>query len=293
MNPSRDDTSRSVEQGFLKGTIGAGSKAIFVNRFLKLFISGLIAISAVLFVLFFLELKNPDTSRTCTYKVVNTFPHDREAFTQGLAFEDGVLYEGTGRNGRSELRKIELETGSVLQTRKLPDEFFGEGITVYGDNIIQLTYLSKIGFVYKKDTFELLREFNYPTAGWGITNDGKHLIMSDGTLKLYFLDPKTFEQVRQIEVYDRGVSVWGLNELEYVEGQIYANVWPTERIARIAPETGRVLGWIDMKGLLTQQDYNRQIDVLNGIAYDKENDRLFVTGKFWPKLFEIKLIPAK
>ena len=247
----------------------------------------------MLFVLFFLDSKNPDTSRTCTYKVVNTFPHDREAFTQGLAFEDGVLYEGTGRNGRSELRKIELETGSVLQTRKLPDEFFGEGITVYGDNIIQLTYLSKIGFVYKKDTFELLREFNYPTAGWGITNDGKHLIMSDGTLKLYFLDPKTFEQVRQIEVYDRGISVWWLNELEYVEGQIYANVWPTERIARISPETGRVLGWIDMKGLLTQQDYNRQIDVLNGIAYDKKNGRLFVTGKFWPKLFEIKLVPAK
>ncbi len=264
-----------------------------MNRFLKLFISGLIAIAAVLLVLFFLDLKNPDTSRTCTYKVVNTFPHDREAFTQGLAFEDGVLYEGTGRNGRSELRKIELETGNVLQTHKLPDEFFGEGITVYGDNIIQLTYLSKIGFVYKKDTFELLREFNYPTAGWGITNDGKHLIMSDGTLKLYFLDPKTFEQVRQIEVYDHGISVWWLNELEYVEGQIYANVWPTGRIARISPETGRVLGWIDMKGLLTQQDYNRKIDVLNGIAYDKKNGRLFVTGKFWPKLFEIKLVPAK
>ena len=264
-----------------------------MNRFLKLFIPGFIAISAVLVVLFYLVSKNPDTARTCTYKVVNTFPHDREAFTQGLAFEDGVLYEGTGRNGRSELRKIELETGNVLQTRKLPDEFFGEGITVYGDNIIQLTYLSKIGFVYKKDTFELLREFNYPTAGWGITNDGKHLIMSDGTLKLYFLDPKTFEQVRQIEVYDRGISVWWLNELEYVEGQIYANVWPTERIARISPETGRVLGWIDMKGLLTQQDYNRPVDVLNGIAYDKENGRLFVTGKFWPKLFEIKLVPAK
>jgi len=264
-----------------------------VNRFLKLFISGLIAISAVLFVLFCLDSKNPYTSRTCTYKIINIFPHDREAFTQGLAFENGVLYEGTGRYGYSALRKIELETGNVLQTRKLPDEFFGEGITVYGDNIIQLTFLSKIGFVYKKDTFELLREFNYPTAGWGITNDGKHLIMSDGTLKLYFLDIETFEQVRQIEVYDRGVSVWGLNELEYVEGQIYANVWPTERIARIAPETGRVLGWIDMKGLLTQQDYSRPVDVLNGIAYDKKNDRLFVTGKFWPELFEIKLIPAK
>ncbi len=264
-----------------------------MNRFLKLFIPGLIAISAVLFVLFYLVSKIPDTSRTCTYKVINTFPHDRNAFTQGLAFENGVLYEGTGRYGHSALHKIELETGNVLQTRKLPDEFFGEGITVYGDNIIQLTFLSKIGFVYSKDTFELLREFNYPTAGWGITNDGKHLIMSDGTRKLYFLDPKTFEQVRQIEVYDRGVSVWGLNELEYVEGQIYANVWPTERIARIAPETGRVLGWIDMKGLLTQQDYSRQVDVLNGIAYDKESRRLFVTGKLWPKLFEIKLIPTK
>jgi len=244
-------------------------------------------------VLLCLHSKKQDISSVYTYEIINTFPHDRESFTQGLAFENGVLYEGTGRYGRSELRKVELETGNVLQTRKLPDEFFGEGITVYGDNIIQLTYLSKIGFVYKKDTFELLREFNYPTAGWGITNDGKHLIMSDGTLKLFFLDTETFEQIRHIEVYDRGISVWGLNELEYVEGQIYANVWPTERIARIAPETGRVLGWIDMKGLLTQQDYSRPVDVLNGIAYDKENARLFVTGKYWPKLFEINLIPAK
>jgi glutamine cyclotransferase len=266
---------------------------VFVNRFLKLLVPGFIAILAVVFVLFFLDSKSPDMPRTCTYKVINTFPHDREAFTQGLVFEDGVLYEGTGLLGRSTLRKVELKTGKVLQTHKLPDEFFGEGITIYGSKIIQLTFLSNIGFVYDKDTFELVGEFNYPTQGWGITHDGSHLIMSDGTPILYFLDPETFEQVSRIRVYDRDVPVWGLNELEYVQGQIYANIWPTERIARIAPETGKVLGWIDMKGLLARRDYTGHEDVLNGIAYDKEKDRLLVTGKFWPKLFEIKLIPAK
>ena len=264
-----------------------------MNRFLKLLFPGFIAISAVVFILFALDSKSPDISRTYTYKVINTFPHDRKAFTQGLVFEDGVLYEGTGLPGRSTLRKVELETGNVLQTRKLSDEFFGEGITIYESNIIQLTFLSNIGFVYNKHTFELVREFNYPTQGWGITHNGSHLIMSDGTPILYFLDPATFERVSRITVYDRDVLVWRLNELEYVEGQIYANVWPTERIARIEPETGKVLGWIDMKGLVARQDYTEYEDVLNGIAYDKENDRLFVTGKFWPKLFEIKLIPAK
>jgi glutamine cyclotransferase len=264
-----------------------------VNRFLKLFIPGLIVISVVFFVLFGLDTKSLDTSKTYTYQIINSYPHDREAFTQGLVYENGVLYEGTGRNGYSELRKVELQTGKVLQTYELSEEFFGEGITVFGDKIIQLTYLSNVGFVYQKETFELLREFSYPTAGWGITNDGKNLIMSDGTQKLYFLDTETFQQVHHIEVYDRGVSVWGLNELEYIEGKIYANVWPTERIVRISPKTGQVLDWIDLRGLLTKQDNVMQVDVLNGIAYDKEKGRLFVTGKFWPKLFEIKLIPAK
>jgi glutamine cyclotransferase len=234
-----------------------------------------------------------DSSSNYTYEIINSYPHDREAFTQGLVYEDGVLYEGTGRNGYSELRKVELQTGKVLQKYELSEEFFGEGVTVYGNKIIQLTYLSNVGFVYQKETFELLQEFNYTTAGWGITNDGKHLIMSDGTQKLYFLDPETFQQVRHIEVQDRGVSVWRLNELEYVKGQIYANVWPSERIARISPKTGQVLGWIDLRGLLTQQENVMQVDVFNGIAYDKEKDRLFVTGKLWPKLFEVKLIPAK
>jgi len=264
-----------------------------VNRFLKLFIPGLIIILVVLLVLFCRDSKNPEVPTTYTYEIVNTFPHDRNAFTQGLVFEDGVLYEGTGLYGRSTLRKVELETGNVLQIHQLLTKFFGEGITIYGDNIIQLTYKENVGYVYNKETFELLHKFNYPTEGWGITHNGRHLIMSDGTPTLYFINPETFEQVSRIKVYDGNTPLWGLNELEYVEGQIYANIWPTERIAVIAPNTGRVTGWIDMKGLLTQQDYSRAVDVLNGIAYDKKNDRLFVTGKFWPKLFEIKLIPAK
>jgi glutamine cyclotransferase len=264
-----------------------------VNRFLKLLIPGLIVISVVVFILFSLDSKSLSTSRNYTYRIINSYPHDRQAFTQGLVYEDGVLYEGTGRNGYSELRRVELQSGKVLQKHELSEELFGEGITVYGDKIIQLTYLSNVGFVYEKETFELLREFSYPTAGWGLTNDGKHLIMSDGTQKLYFLDTETFQQLHHIEVYDRGVSVWGLNELEYIEGQIFANVWPTERIARISPKTGQVLGWIDLRGLLTQQDYIMGIDVLNGIAYDDEKGRLFVTGKHWPRLFEIELIPAK
>jgi len=227
------------------------------------------------------------------YKVINTFAHDRKSFTQGLVFENGILYEGTGLYGRSELRKIDLRTGNILQTRKLPAEFFGEGITIYGNSIIQLTFRSNVGFVYDKNSLELLQQFNYPTEGWGITHNGRHLIMSDGTPTLYFLDPETFEQVSLIRVYDSNVPVWGLNELEYVEGQIYANIWPTERIAIIALDTGRVTGWIDMEGLLARQNHTEYVDVLNGIAYDEENDRLFVTGKFWPKLFEIKLIPTK
>jgi glutamine cyclotransferase len=264
-----------------------------VKRSLRLFITGLIALLVTAIVLFFLSLRNPDTPARWTYKVVRTFPHDPKAFTQGLVFEDGFIYEGTGLNGRSELRKVELETGSVLQSCKLPDEFFGEGITIYGDHIIQLTFQSRVGFVYNKETFELLRQFNYPTEGWGLTNDERHLIMSDGTPMLYFLNPETFAQNRKIMVLDQDSPVWGLNELEYIDGQIYANVWPTERIVRIDPETGQVVGWIDAEGILAPEDHSEPVDVFNGIAYDPAGDRLFVTGKFYPKLFEIKLVPAK
>ena len=226
-----------------------------------------------------------------SYNVVNTYPHDRDAFTQGLVFEDGVLYEGTGLGRHSSLRRVDLETGEVQQIYELP-RFFGEGIAVYGDNIIQLTYEAHVGFVYDRDSFELLEEFNYSTQGWGITTDGERLIMSDGSATLYFWDPETFEEIGRVEVYDCDGPVKRLNELEYIHGEVYANVWQTDRIARIDPGTGQVVGWIDLSGLLTAEDRSVPVDVLNGIAYDEKNDRLFVTGKLWPKLFEIELVPA-
>jgi glutamine cyclotransferase len=232
--------------------------------------------------------KNTQTPANYTYQVVKTYPHDENAFTQGLVFEDGFLYEGTGLEGRSSLRKVELDTGKVLQIYRLPNEFFGEGITIFGNNIIQLTYRTNVGFVFDKGTFKQLRQFNYPTEGWGLTHNNKQLIMSDGSATLYFLDPETFKQTSSIIVRDNGVALQRLNELEYIDGKIYANIWQTNRIAIIDPDTGRVTGWLDLTGLLPQRDINA---VLNGIAYDRINRRLFVTGKFWPKLFEIKLIP--
>ncbi|RZN37730.1 MAG: glutaminyl-peptide cyclotransferase [Methanophagales archaeon ANME-1-THS] len=232
----------------------------------------------------------PVTTPIYTYKILNTYPHDQKAFTEGLVFEDGYVYEGTGIKGESTVRKVDLETGRVLKVHHLPTQFFGEGVTVWEDTLIQLTYQSRIGFVYNKESFILLRAFTYPTEGWGITHDGKHLIMSDGTSTLYFLNPETFEEVRRIEVRDAGrLLVPHLNELEYVQGEIYANVWLTNRIARISPETGRVVGWIDLEGLLSEEDRLQPVDVLNGIAYDAPHDRLYVTGKYWPKLFVIKL----
>ncbi|MFH1313839.1 MAG: glutaminyl-peptide cyclotransferase [Candidatus Eisenbacteria bacterium] len=228
-----------------------------------------------------------------TYKLVNTYPHDPDAFTQGLVFENGFLYEGTGIEGESTLRKVELETGAVLKMYELPDHLFGEGITIFGDRIVQLTYTSRVGFVYDKATFELLREFSYPTQGWGITHDGTHLIMSDGTSELHLLDPESLEEVSTIRVHAGGIPVEGLNELEYVRGEVFANVRPTQRIARISPSTGDVTGWIDLKWLQSAQDPKGKWGVLNGIAYDGQNDRLFVTGKHWPRIFEIDLIPLR
>jgi glutamine cyclotransferase len=224
------------------------------------------------------------------YRIVNTYPHDPRAFTQGLVFADGNLYEGTGLRGQSSLRQIDLETGNILRIRQLAAHFFGEGITIYGNRVIQLTWRAKAGFVYDIQTFHLLDTFNYPTEGWGITHDGSSLIMSDGTSTLYFLNPHTFQEIGRLEVHTRDGPVSRLNELEYVQGEIYANVWKTDRIARISPTTGEVVGWIDLEGLLKPEDRHRRIDVLNGIAYDVKNDRLFVTGKLWPKLFEIKLV---
>jgi len=225
------------------------------------------------------------------YEVVHVYPHDPGAFTEGLVYQDGVLYEGTGRVGHSSLRKVELETGKMLQKVDLAAPYYGEGIAIYGQNIVQLTWQQHVGFVYDKNSFALLREFDYPTEGWGITYDGERLIMSDGTSTLHFLDPETFKEIGSVQVFDDSGPVVNLNELEYVNGEIYANVWLTDRIAMIDPQTGRALGWIDLTGLLSAEDLSQPVNVLNGIAYDAEHDRLFVTGKLWPKLFEIKLVP--
>ena len=224
------------------------------------------------------------------YRIVNAYPHDPTAFTQGLVYENGYFFEGTGRRGESRLRKVVRETGEVIKEHQLPAQYFGEGITIWDDSIIQLTYQSRIGFVYDKETFQLRRTFSSATEGWGLTHNGRYLIMSDGTATLYFLDPETFEEVMQLEVRENDTPVTQLNELEFVKSMIYANVWPTDRIVIIAPESGQVVGWIDLTGLLSDTGYYRPVDVLNGIAYDESSDRLFVTGKLWPKLFEIELV---
>lgn len=223
------------------------------------------------------------------FEVVAVYPHDPGAFTQGLVYRDGVLYEGTGLYGRSTLRETRLETGEVVRSWGLPSQLFGEGITLFGDRLIQLTWRSGIGLVWDLENFTIVGTFVYPTEGWGITSDGHRLIMSDGTSTLRFLDPETFRATGAVEVLNEGAPLSNLNELEYVEGRIYANVWETDDIAVISPETGAVVGWLDLSGLLTE-DERRNADVLNGIAYDSENKRLLVTGKLWPKIFEIRVV---
>lgn len=245
--------------------------------------------SAVALVLLSINLAD-HTVLHYTYDVVKTYPHDQNAFTQGLAFEGEFLFEGTGLYGNSTLRRIELETGRILQYVALPSHFFGEGITVFDDKIIQLTWRSNRGFVYDKHSFDLLQEFTYPTEGWGITYNGSQLIMSDGTATLHFLDPESFEKTGEIEVRDSG-PVTNLNELEYIRGEIYANIWKEEKIVVVNPQTGQVKAWINLKGIQSLENHDPN-NVLNGIAYDVTEDRLFITGKMWPQLFEIKLTPS-
>lgn len=247
----------------------------------------------ILLPFFFAGLALSQIIPTYSYKVVKVYPHDIGAFTQGLVYSDGFLYEGTGQNGQTTLRKVDLKTGTVLQLHELPDEYFGEGITIFGDKIIQLTWQSNTGFYYDKESFLPIEQFHYSTEGWGITHDGERLIMSDGTAVLHFLNPQTFQEIATMEVADDKGPVKGLNELEYINGEIFANVWPSDRIARISPSTGKVVGWIDLRGILGYYEQQHRVDVLNGIAYDSEKNRLFVTGKYWPKLFEIELVPAK
>ncbi len=226
---------------------------------------------------------------TFTYRIVRVYPHDSNAFTQGLQYVDGVLYEGTGLNGRSSIRKVALDSGKVLQRRDVPAEHFGEGITVWKNDLIELTWQTHVAFVYDKNTFEPKKRFSYPGEGWGLTHDGTNLIMSDGTAELRVLDPVTFAEKRRIRVTAAGEPLRNLNELEVVRNEIFANVWQTDFIARIAPDTGKVTGYVDLRGLLTASE-RANADVLNGIAYDAARDRLFVTGKLWPKLFEIQVV---
>jgi glutaminyl-peptide cyclotransferase len=229
--------------------------------------------------------------REYTFAIVSVHPHDTTAFTQGLAYRDGFLYEGTGRNGQSSLRKVSLETGEVVQQVNLEPDLFGEGITTLNDKVIQLTWKSRVGFVYDLGSFHVLRRFSYSGEGWGLATDGRELFMSDGTSEIRVLDGETFQEKRRIKVHDGSTRVNQLNELEFVEGQIFANVWHSNRVARISPRTGDVVGWIDLTGLLSPVYRLEPEAVLNGIAYDSVGKRLFVTGKLWPRVLEIRLIP--
>ena len=239
-----------------------------------------------------LQPQQPPEIPTYSYRVVHSFPHDPDAYTQGLLYDNGFLYESTGQYGQSSLRKVELETGTVVQLHQLDDRFFAEGLALFGNRLLQLTWLANKGFAYRLDSFEQLAEFAYPTEGWGLTYDGELLVMSDGSATLYFRDPFTFAEVSRITVAAQGRPVSQLNELEWIAGEVFANIWQTDTIARIDPTTGQVAGWIDLTGLLSDADRRgSNAEVLNGIAYDSGGERLFVTGKQWPKLYQIELIP--
>ena len=233
------------------------------------------------------------TTPVDTYRVVNAYPHDPAAYTQGLIYRDGFLYESTGLNGRSSLRKVRLETGEVIQQHRVDQAHFAEGLAEWKGQLIQLTWQSNIAFVYDVSTLSPRQTLSYPGEGWGLAHDGKQFVLSDGTDQLRFLDSDTFREIRRVSVSDRRARVRDLNELEYVRGEVYANVWHTDRIARISPQTGAVIRWIDLRGLMSAGYRLDSEAVLNGIAYDAANNRLFVTGKLWPRLFEIQIVPAR
>lgn len=224
------------------------------------------------------------------FKVVHTYPHDKHAFTQGLFFDNGSLYESTGQETESSLREVDLATGRVLRQLNLDASLFGEGITLYNGKIFQVTWRNKIGFVYEKESFRQINKIYYPTEGWGLTTSGDMIIMSDGTNILYYFEPEMFTSVSRIEVYDNEKKVDNLNELEYINGEIWANIWTEDRIVRIDPTSGKVKAYIDLSGLFPQHERNPEAEVLNGIAYDQKANRIFVTGKRWSKLFEISII---
>jgi glutaminyl-peptide cyclotransferase len=262
-----------------------------MNRYLSF--SGVVLLMAACGLAQSPKAARPGSVPVYGYRVVNTYPHDTAAFTQGLEYRGGMLYEGTGLNGRSSLRRVELRTGKVVQQIPLEQKYFGEGITVLNRQIVELTWTSHVGFLYDQGTFTLLRTFDYPGEGWGLANDGEQIYMSDGTADIRIWDAQTFVEKRRITVHDDSGPVRMLNELEFVKGELYSNVWQTDRIARISPANGKVLGWIDLTGILSPGERVNSGAVLNGIAYDPLESRLFVTGKLWPKLFEIQIVEKK
>jgi len=259
----------------------------------------LVVLLCVVIIVVVLRINTPQTISSLpetmeplmTYQVLNVYPHDPSAFTQGLIYLDGFLYESTGLYGESSLRKVVLETGEVLQQVTLSSDCFAEGLTVWEETLIQLTWREGMGFVYDTSDFTLVSQFSYPMEGWGLTQDGERLIMSDGSSTLYFLVPETLQVVGTVTVTFEGEEIQQLNELEFVRGEVYANIWKTDDIIRLDPETGEVTGWIDLTGILPEDVQTETTDVLNGIAYDAAQDRLFITGKRWPCLYEIRLIP--
>ena len=236
------------------------------------------------------QFKREPKGAVSGFRVVAEYPHDATAFTQGLVFTDGRLYEGTGKKGESSLRRIELASGRIEQLVPLNSAYFGEGITILDGKLYQLTWQNRLGIVYDQQTFQQVSTFRYTGEGWGLTHDGKRLILSDGTSTLRFIDPKTFDVVKRIKVRAANGQIDKLNELEFRKGEILANVWYSDRIARISPETGEVLGWIDLTSLYPARQRSSKEDVLNGIAYDEASDRLLVTGKNWPKVYEIEVV---
>jgi glutamine cyclotransferase len=252
-------------------------------------------LSALVSLLFLapISVAAPPGNQADTYHIVHAYPHDQHAFSQGLVYVNGHLYESTGIEGQSSLREEDLETGRIVRMQMVAGKYFAEGLTDWKNTLIQITWQSHVAFVYDRDTFRLLTTFSYAGEGWGLTHDAKNLILSDGTATLRFFDPDTFHEVRRITVKDHGAPVKQLNELEYINGEIYANVWHANRIARIEPSTGRVVGWIELKGLMPRDQLASDEAVLNGIAYDVAHHRIFVTGKLWPKVFEIEVVPQK
>lgn len=236
------------------------------------------------------RLKANKAPEKLKYKVVNTYPHDINAYTQGLFYLNAHLIESTGQKGSSTLRRVDIKTGKVMQSINLERQYFGEGATIINNEIYQITWTSRKGFVYDPATFNLIRTFDYPTQGWGLTTVGENLVMSDGSNILYYLEPKSFSEIKRVEIYNDQGPVTQLNELEYIDGMIYANIYLTNKIVIIDPQTGMVEAEVDFTGILPQTDRHSNIDVFNGIAWDKENRRLFVTGKNWPKLFEVKIL---